>query len=206
MSSNPFASFARKIRLLRRAYSRAIRDAYQIEALRERFPTVAFGDGVVVRHPDKFFPGKGVQIHDLAYLNCAGSKWNNYQGFIRLGDNTEIAPFVAICGAGEVTIGNDVHIGDCSTITAHASRPIPADSDDVWKPLDFDFGGIVIEDHVIVGSHVTILPGVRIGRHSLIGAGSVVNADVAPYSLVAGTPARLLRELAHPPADATSAS
>jgi maltose O-acetyltransferase len=152
---------------------------------------------VIIRHAGKFFPGKGVLIHDLAYLNCSGDEWNGYRGFVRIGDNSEISPFVAIWGAGEVTIGANVHIGDCTTITAHASRPIAPGSEDPYKSLDFDFGAITIEDHVIVGSHVTILPGVRIGRHSLVGAGSIVTADVPAYTVVAGTPARVIREIPH---------
>jgi acetyltransferase-like isoleucine patch superfamily enzyme len=188
-------SFITKLRRLRRAFRRSLDQAYQEEVLHERFPTVTFGRGVIVRHADKFYPGKGVIIHDLAYLNCSGDKWNDFRGYLKIGDNSEVSPFVAIWGAGEVTIGSNVHIGDCTTITAHASRHIQPDAEDVWRSLDFDFGAIVIEDHVIVGSHVTILPGVRIGRHAMVGAGSIVTADVAPYTLVAGTPARLIREL-----------
>jgi acetyltransferase-like isoleucine patch superfamily enzyme len=197
MANNPLAKIFIRFRLLRRAYLQLMRQAYQDELLRERFPTVTFGRGVIVRHADKFFPGKGVFIHDLAYLNCSGDEWNGFKGFLRIGDNSEIAPFVAIWGAGEVTIGKNVHVGDCTTITAHSSRAIDARSDDVWKKLDFDFGAIVIEDHVIVGSHVTILPGVHIGRHAMVGAGSVVTANVAAYTIVAGSPAHVLRELPH---------
>jgi acetyltransferase-like isoleucine patch superfamily enzyme len=186
---------SRRLRLWGRAWRRCLTDAYEQEALRERFPGVSFGRGVVIRHAERFYPGHHVILHDLVYLNCAGSAWNNYQGFIRIGDYSELAPFVAVWGAGEVTIGVNVHIGDCTTITAHASQPVAAQHEDPARPLDFRFGGIFIEDHVIIGSHVTILPGVRIGRHAMIGAGSVVTADVAPSTLVAGAPARLIREL-----------
>jgi maltose O-acetyltransferase len=54
---------------------------------------------------------------------------------------------------------------------------------------------IVIEDDVWIGAHVTILPGLRIGRGAIIGAGAVVNRDVAPYTIVAGVPARVLRQI-----------
>jgi acetyltransferase-like isoleucine patch superfamily enzyme len=53
---------------------------------------------------------------------------------------------------------------------------------------------VLIEDHVWIGAHVIILPGVRIGRHSAIGAGSVVTKDVPANCLAVGNPARVLRQ------------
>jgi acetyltransferase-like isoleucine patch superfamily enzyme len=53
---------------------------------------------------------------------------------------------------------------------------------------------VLIEDHVWIGAHVIILPGIRIGRNSAIGAGSVVTKDVPPNCLVVGNPARVLRQ------------
>ena len=54
---------------------------------------------------------------------------------------------------------------------------------------------IIIEDEVWIGANVTILPGVRIGKCSVIGAGSVVTKDVEEYSIYAGVPARKIRQL-----------
>ena len=56
-------------------------------------------------------------------------------------------------------------------------------------------GDIIIEDEVWIGASVTILPGVKIGRCSVIGAGSVVINDVDPYSVYVGAPARKIRDL-----------
>ena len=53
---------------------------------------------------------------------------------------------------------------------------------------------VLIEDHVWIGAHVIILPGVRIGRNSAIGAGSVVTRDVPANCLAVGNPARVLRQ------------
>lgn len=52
---------------------------------------------------------------------------------------------------------------------------------------------VMIEDHVWIGSRVIILPGISIGHHSVIGAGSVVTEDVAANCLVVGNPARVVR-------------
>ncbi|KAJ9631031.1 hypothetical protein H2203_001559 [Taxawa tesnikishii (nom. ined.)] len=53
---------------------------------------------------------------------------------------------------------------------------------------------IVIEEDVWIGGNVVVLPGVRIGKGSTVGAGSVVTKDVPPYSVVAGNPARFIKE------------
>lgn len=54
---------------------------------------------------------------------------------------------------------------------------------------------IIVEDEVWIGANVTILPGVHVGRCSVIGAGSVITKDVEPYSVYAGVPARKIRDL-----------
>lgn len=55
-------------------------------------------------------------------------------------------------------------------------------------------GSIIIEDDVWIGSNSVILSGVKIGRGAIIGAGSVVTKDVEPYTIVAGNPAKKIRE------------
>lgn len=56
-------------------------------------------------------------------------------------------------------------------------------------------GDILVEDEAWIGANVTILPGVKVGRCSVIGAGSIVMEDVMPYSIYAGAPARKIRDL-----------
>lgn len=67
----------------------------------------------------------------------------------------------------------------------HMDPPVPAD-------LPFK-GDTVIGNDVWIGQNAVILPGVHIGDGSIIGANSVVGSDVAPYSVVVGNPARVLR-------------
>lgn len=52
---------------------------------------------------------------------------------------------------------------------------------------------VVIEDDVWVGARAIILPGVTIGAHSIVGAGSVVTKDVPPWTVVGGNPARIIK-------------
>ncbi len=57
------------------------------------------------------------------------------------------------------------------------------------------YAPIVIEDHVWVGSNATILPGVTIGRWSVVAAGAVVSKDVEAFTVVGGVPARVIRKV-----------
>ncbi|WP_449401090.1 CatB-related O-acetyltransferase [Chryseobacterium wanjuense] len=64
----------------------------------------------------------------------------------------------------------------------------PVENEKISKEL------IIIEDDVWIGSNSVILSGVKIGRGSIIGAGSVITKDVEPYSIVGGNPAKILRK------------
>ena len=55
-------------------------------------------------------------------------------------------------------------------------------------------GRVVVEDFVSVGATATILPDIKLGRNSIIGAGSVVTKDVKPNTVVVGNPAKYLRD------------
>jgi len=55
--------------------------------------------------------------------------------------------------------------------------------------------GCVLEDDAKIGTNVALLPGVRIGHHALVGAGSVVTRDVAPFAIVQGNPAKQVGDI-----------
>jgi acetyltransferase-like isoleucine patch superfamily enzyme len=64
------------------------------------------------------------------------------------------------------------------------------------READWELVPTVVQEGVSIGSGATILCGVTIGHHALVGAGSVVTRDVAPYTIVAGNPAKPLRRIA----------
>ncbi|SDN14750.1 sugar O-acetyltransferase [Actinomyces ruminicola] len=90
-----------------------------------------------------------------------------------------------------VTIGNRVMFGPRVMITT-AGHPIHPDLRDHGRQFS---APVVIEDDVWIGGNVTILPGVTIGRGSVIAAGAVVNANVPPMVVAGGVPARVLRQI-----------
>ena len=94
---------------------------------------------------------------------------------------------------GVVHIGNDVMMGpDCLVLTQNhnfSRKDIP-----IIRQGMSNIEPVYIDDDVWIGSRVTILPGVHIGKGSIIGAGAVVTKDVPPFSIVGGNPAKIIRE------------
>ncbi len=124
--------------------------------------------------------GKNVNIERGAHFSQDISLGDNSG----IGVNAQIAPYV--------TIGKDVMMGpDCMMYTTNHGM----DRTDIsmWKQNASEPDPIVIGNDVWIGSRVIILPGVHVGKGSVIGAGSVVTKDIEPYSIVAGNPAHLIR-------------
>jgi len=163
------------------------------ERAQARFPHVLFGEGVIIRAPERFSAGRKCFLDTRAYLSCGGSAWSGGSGYIKLGDNCEIGPYCVLWGAGGIEMGSNVHIGSHVNITAHEAIHIDPEVTDTMLPLNFKFDPVVIEDHVIICSGTSIIPGVRIGHHSMIGAGAVVIDDIPPCSLAVGVPATVVK-------------
>jgi acetyltransferase-like isoleucine patch superfamily enzyme len=92
---------------------------------------------------------------------------------------------------GNITMGDYVRIAPNANIVA-----MNHNFEDISKPIaaqGLSHKGIVIEDDVWIGAGATVLDGVTIGAHSIIGAGAVVTKSIPPYSIAAGNPARILR-------------
>jgi len=106
-----------------------------------------------------------------------------------IGNNCFINYNCVILDEGKVEIGGRTWIGPGVHIYA-VEHKISPNERDVIRGVP-----VIIEEDVWIGGHVTILPGVRVGRGSLIGAGSVVAKDVEKMVVVAGNPARKIREL-----------
>jgi maltose O-acetyltransferase len=110
-------------------------------------------------------------------------------GRIEIGDHTFINYGSSITARASVKIGTCCFLG-------HYTFVMDNNQHDVVRHTELPPSApVVIEDHVWIGSKAVILPGVRIGRHAVIGAGSIVTHDVPPRCVVAGNPARVLRYL-----------
>ncbi|MGG3284296.1 DapH/DapD/GlmU-related protein [Paenibacillus solani] len=132
-----------------------------------------------------------------------------------IGDNSSIMPNVNIgeevlISRGvnintEVTIGNNTRIMDNSHITGRVSIGnnvfisvgVTMANDNLFGLNGYDdkVSGATIEDYVSVGVGSIILPGVRIGKGSIVAAGSVIKKDVPDYVIVAGNPAKIVSKV-----------
>lgn len=101
-------------------------------------------------------------------------------------------------------IGNDgffdardgITLGECVNIAAEVR--IYTREHDIDEPYFAETGGpVVIDDYAYIGTRVTILPGVHIGKGAVVASGAVVTKDVPPYMLVGGVPAKVIRERSH---------
>lgn len=109
--------------------------------------------------------------------------------YISIGDHTFINYGASITAYQQVKIGRHCLLGHHLRIIDRNEHGLR--HRDVAPPA----APVLIEDHVWIGAHTIVLPGVRIGRNSAIGAGSVVTRDIPPNCLAVGNPARVLRQI-----------
>lgn len=110
---------------------------------------------------------------------------------IHIGDHVYLNVQCTILDCNQVHIGHHVMVGPAVQIYT-AAHLLQAEGRirglEVAKP-------IVIEDNVWIGGGAILLPGVRIGRNAVVGAGAVVPRHVPPNTVVAGNPATVIREI-----------
>lgn len=165
--------------------------------------------------------GKNIIFYEMA--NCFADKPGN----IEIGDFCEIYGKIESQGDGKIFIGNNciicndsivgsvdsIKIGDCVVISNHVhiydNNNHPTDPkirremclndfhDEKWKWIYSESSPIVIEDDVWIGEYAAVLKGVTIGTGSIVASHAVVTKNVPPYSIVAGNPAKVVKELPH---------
>jgi acetyltransferase-like isoleucine patch superfamily enzyme len=135
------------------------------------------GDGDILLGEGVSLTGTVVPI-ELATYNS---------GRIEIGPHTFINYGSSIAARNSVKIGSYCHLGHYTFVMDNGQHDVVRHSDlPPSKP-------VIVEDHVWIGSKVIILPGVRIGSHAVVGAGSIVTKDIPPRCVAAGNPARVLR-------------
>ena len=162
-----------------------------------------YGSPIVQKHAlSRMVFGAGLQLRSRTRSNPLGINHPVILATLRPGAQLTVGDSFGmsggcICVAENVSIGNHVAIGANSTITDTDFHPLRAEIR-ATRPQEGRTKPVVIEDEVFIGTNCLILKGVTIGRGSVIGAGSVVTGDVPPGVIVAGNPARIIRELGRP--------
>jgi acetyltransferase-like isoleucine patch superfamily enzyme len=156
-----------------------------LNTARYRYLQKCVGKGTIVgRHTEiintsRVKIGRGCLLQDGIYLR-AGT-----EGEIVIGDRAALNSFCRIFGHGRVEIGEDTQIGPGSLITTTGH--------DYQGELETSFKSVVIGKGVWIGANVTVLPGVEIGDHAVIGAGSVVTKNIPARAVAVGVPARVIK-------------
>ncbi|MDN5098607.1 acyltransferase [Aliarcobacter butzleri] len=143
--------------------------------------------GVTIFGFDNIELGKNVNFAKNSYV------YANDNGVLIIGDNFTMNNNSQLGAAsGKIVIGNDCSIAPNCVLRAsnHAFTNIEIPI----REQGHTYGEIVVEDDVWVASNCVVTANTRIGKGSIIGAGSVVTKNVEPYSIMGGVPAKLIKK------------
>ena len=110
-----------------------------------------------------------------------------------IGNRVHIGAYAMIIAADEIEIGNNVLMSERVIILDHMHDYKNVKKSVIDQPI-IGKGKIVIEDDCFIGANAVIMGGVHVGRHAVVGANSVVTRNVAPYSVVVGSPAKVIKQ------------
>lgn len=147
---------------------------------------------------DQICVGRNCRIEGELFVFAHG-------GRISIGDWCFVGPGTRIWSALDLAIGNRVLISHNVNVMDSLTHPLDPEKRHAQfrsilerghpKSIDLDERPVRIDDDSWIGAGASILRGVTIGRGAIVGTGSVVTRDVAAHTLVAGNPARLVRQL-----------
>ena len=150
----------------------------------------SLGDGVTVgrsalfRHAETFEIGSGVFLGEQLMIQ------GRADGRCTIGDRVWIGP-QAYFDARDLVIEECVGWGPGAKVLGSTHTGLPLDVPVIQT--DLQIKAVRIEAWADIGVNAVILPGVTVGRGAIVGAGAVVTEDVQPFSIVAGVPARFIR-------------
>jgi acetyltransferase-like isoleucine patch superfamily enzyme len=150
-------------------------------------PDVKLGHGVKLA---KFVNLYGCEIGDETKIGA----FVEIQKNARVGCRCKISSHTFICEG--VAIEDFVFVGHGVTFTNDTYPRATTSTGDLQTEKDWNVQPTVVRKGASIGSGATILPNLTIGEHAIVGAGSVVTRDVPDYAIVAGNPARVLRQIA----------
>jgi acetyltransferase-like isoleucine patch superfamily enzyme len=148
---------------------------------------------ITVHRPERMHIGNGVYFGPGCWLQALVEQ-GDHDASVAIGDGCSFAGYDVVSAVKSIVIepgvlfARNVYVSD--HVHAFADASLPIQQQGVAKVLP-----VVIEQGAWLGQNVVVCPGVRIGRGAVVGAGSVVNADVPARTLAVGSPARVVKEL-----------
>jgi len=144
--------------------------------------------------------GKNVLVYDFVNLygceigdNTRIGTFVEIQKGVRVGRNVKISTHTFICEG--VTIEDDVFVGHNVSFINDKYPRATNKNGEMQSEADWKVVPTIVKKGASIGTSATIMCGVTIGERAIVGAGSVVTRDVPPGSVVAGVPARVVRQL-----------
>lgn len=149
---------------------------------------------VVIRNPECIEFGENVYISkDALFLPLTSDFGKEYKPQIKIGNNVSIGIRNSFAAMNKIIIGDNVLFAGFVHITDH-SHGYEDINLPILKQECFSKGPVIIEDDCWLGFDCEILSGVHIGKHSIVAARAVVTKDIPPYSIVAGNPAKIIKQ------------
>ncbi|WP_213806335.1 DapH/DapD/GlmU-related protein [Granulicella sp. dw_53] len=146
------------------------------------------GPGVVVKHPET------IEIGDGVFIGAQTMIQGRFDGTCRIGNHVWIGPH-SYFDARSLILDDYVGWGPGAKALGSSHTGTPVDIPIIATPLAIE--PVVIGYGADIGTNATILPGVHIGAHSIVGAGAVVTTDAPEYAVLVGVPARVTRYRNH---------
>lgn len=112
---------------------------------------------------------------------------------LTFGNRVHVGAYAMIIAADSIKIGNNVLMSERVIILDHTHDYTDVNKAVIDQPI-IARGKVIIEDECFIGANAVILGGVHIGKHAVVGANAVVTRDVPAYSVVAGSPAKVIKQ------------
>lgn len=149
-----------------------------------------FGHGVRIESGAGFKHLETFEIGDRVFIGSQSYIQGRFDGKCVIGNNVWIGP-QSYFDARDLTIEENVGWGPGAKVLGSTHTGLPIDVPIIQT--DLEIKSVKIEAGADIGMNAVILPGVTVGKGSIVGAGAVVTKDVPPFAIVAGVPARFLR-------------